>query len=174
MFLEFYRFEALEETVGHALTLRQGNTSVSAKGVGRGIHYALVPPGQAKYVTVPSGSVIDYVIDLRVGSPTFGRWDSVLLDDVDRRAVYLEEGLGHAFVSLTEGAVVSYLVSEVFSAERELSISLLDPAVALDLPGELLLSDRDRAAPSLSEALDGGLLPTWHDTRDLYRARAEG
>lgn len=174
MFLEFYRFEALEETVGRALTLRQGNTSVSAKGVGRGIHYALVPPGQAKYVTVPSGSVIDYVIDLRVGSPTFGRWDSVLLDDVDRRAVYLEEGLGHAFVSLTEGAVVSYLVSEVFSAERELSISMLDPAIALDLPSELLLSDRDRLAPSLSQALDRGLLPTWPDTGDMHRARGEG
>ena len=69
---------------------------MSAAGVLRGIHFSDVPPGQAKYVTCVRGAVLDVAVDIRVGSPTFGQWDSVLLDDVDRRQVYLAEGLGHA------------------------------------------------------------------------------
>ena len=93
-FLEWYRFDLLQEAVGHPLQLRQANTSVSKHGVVRGIHFADIPPGQAKYVTATHGAVLDYVVDIRVGSPTFGAWDSVRLDDVDRRAIYLGEGLG--------------------------------------------------------------------------------
>ncbi|CAN5320411.1 dTDP-4-dehydrorhamnose 3,5-epimerase [soil metagenome] len=171
VFLEYYRFEQLEEKVGHALTLRQANTSVSVRGVARGIHYALVPPGQAKYVTATRGAFVDFIIDLRVGSPTFGTWDSVLIDDVDRRAVYLAEGLGHAIVSLTDQATVSYLVSEVFNPVRELGINVLDPDICLVFPpeaGELLLSPKDTDAPGLQEALAAGLLPTWQESKDLY------
>ena len=83
-FLEWYRFDLLQEAVGHPLQLRQANTSVSKHGVVRGIHFADIPPGQAKYVTATHGAVLDYVVDIRVGSPTFGAWDSVRLDDVDR------------------------------------------------------------------------------------------
>jgi dTDP-4-dehydrorhamnose 3,5-epimerase len=72
--------------VGHPLTLRQANISVSKKGVVRGVHIADIPPGQAKYVTVTHGTVIDYVIDIRGGSESFGQWDSVRLDTVDRKA----------------------------------------------------------------------------------------
>lgn len=177
VFLEHYRFEALEEALGHPLTVRQGNTSVSRRGTVRGIHYALVPPGQAKYVTALSGAVLDYVIDLRVGSPTFGAWDSVRLDDVDRRAVYLAEGLGHCFVALTEGAVVSYLVSEVYNPQRELGISPTDPDLGLEFPpeaGELLLSPKDLAAPSLADALGGDLLPSYDECRAYEAALAAG
>ena len=71
---------------------RQANPSVSKRGVVRGIHFADVPPRQAKYVTATSGAVLDFVIDIRVGSPTFGAWDSVLLDDVDRRASTSQRG----------------------------------------------------------------------------------
>ena len=112
VFLEWYRHDRLAEVVGHRLDLAQANLSVSARGVVRGIHYADVPPGQAKYVTCASGAVLDVVVDLRVGSPTFGRWEAVRLDDVDRRAVYLAEGLGHGFCALTEGATVVYLCSD--------------------------------------------------------------
>jgi dTDP-4-dehydrorhamnose 3,5-epimerase len=132
----------------------------------RGIHYALVPPGQAKYVTAVSGAMLDYVIDLRVGSPTFATWESVRLDDVDRRAVYLAEGLGHCFVALTDDAVVSYLVSEVYNPQRELGISPTDPDIGLVFPdeaGEPLLSPKDLAAPSLQQAIDEGLLPSYED-----------
>ena len=166
VFFEHYRFEPLEEALGHPFTVRQGNTSVSKRGTVRGIHYALVPPGQAKYVTALSGAVLDYVIDLRVGSPTFATWESVRLDDVDRRAVYLAEGLGHCFVALTEGAVVSYLVSQVYNPQRELGISPTDPDIGLVFPaeaGDPLLSPKDLAAPSLAEAVAQGLLPSYDD-----------
>jgi dTDP-4-dehydrorhamnose 3,5-epimerase len=166
LFFEHYRFEPLEEALGHPFTVRQGNTSVSKKGTVRGIHYALVPPGQAKYVTALSGAVLDYVIDLRVGSPTFGTWETVQLDDVDRRAVYLSEGLGHCFVALSEGAIVSYLVSEVYNPTRELGISPLDPEIGLTFPferDELLLSPKDLAAPTLEAALASTALPSYEE-----------
>jgi dTDP-4-dehydrorhamnose 3,5-epimerase len=171
VFLEWYRFDRLEETIGHSIDLRQANTSVSKRGVVRGIHFADVPRGQAKYVTATHGAVLDYVIDIRVGSPTFGQWDSVLLDGVDRRAIYLAEGLGHAFVALTDDATVSYLVTDTFDAEREHGIDPLDPEIGLVFPpeaGEALLSPKDTAAPGLSEAADAGLLPTWDDMRAFY------
>src|SRR5690554_6518902 len=101
-FLEWYRFEPLEQALGRRLDLRQANLSVSRRGVLRGLHFAAVPPGQAKYVTAVAGSAIDYFVDVRVGSPTFGQWDSVVLDTVDRRAVFLAEGLAHAFLALED------------------------------------------------------------------------
>lgn len=171
MFLEWYRFDRLQESVGHALDLRQANLSVSKRGVFRGIHFASVPRGQAKYVTAVSGSVLDFIIDIRVGSPTFGQWDSVVLDDVDRRSVYLAEGLGHAFVSLTDDAIVSYLVTDTFNPEREHGIDPSDPDIGLELPDlpELVLSPKDAEAPSLAEAAAAGLLPTWEDCLAYYR-----
>jgi dTDP-4-dehydrorhamnose 3,5-epimerase len=130
----------------------------------RGIHYADIPPSQAKYVTCLNGAVLDYIVDIRVGSPTFGKWDTVLLDDVDRRAAFLSEGLGHAFVALTDNATVSYLVTETFNAGREHGINPLDPTIGLVFPesaGECLLSPKDLQAPSLEEALASGFLPSW-------------
>ena len=173
VFLEWYRFDVLEETIGHPLTLRQANTSVSRKGVVRGIHFADLPLGQAKYITVARGAVIDYVVDLRVGSPTFGEWDSVLLDAVNRKALYLAEGLGHAFVALEDDTTVSYLVSDVYRPDREHGITPLDPQVGLTLPddiGELLLSPKDLEAPTLAQALESGMLPTMDAARELYSA----
>ena len=173
VFLEWYRFDRLEETIGHPLDLRQANTSVSKRGVVRGIHFADVPRGQAKYVTVAHGAVLDYVIDIRVGSPTFGQWDSVLLDTVDHRAVYLAEGLGHAFIALTDDATVSYLVSDVYNPAAEHALNPLDADVALKFPaaaGDPLLSPKDTAAPSLRELEASGSLPTWDDMRSYYNS----
>jgi dTDP-4-dehydrorhamnose 3,5-epimerase len=171
LFLEWYRFDLLGEAVGHPLDLRQANASVSKRGTVRGIHFADIPPGQAKYVTVSYGAVLDYVVDIRVGSPTFGQWDSVLLDDVDRKAIYIAEGLGHAFVALTEGATVSYLVSDTYNASREHGIDPLDPDVGLVFPeeaGPLLLSPKDTEASSLADAAASGLLPAFADARVFY------
>jgi dTDP-4-dehydrorhamnose 3,5-epimerase len=122
-------------------------------------------------VSVNHGAVIDFVVDIRVGSPTFGQWDSVLLDTVDRRAVYIAEGLGHAFVALTDDASVSYLVSDTYSPGREHGITPLDPEVALQWPdsaGEPLLSPKDVEAPTLAQARHDGLLPTWDACRTYY------
>ena len=171
VFLEWYRFDHLSEAVGHPLSLRQANTSVSKRGVVRGIHFADIPLGQAKYVMATHGAVLDFVIDIRVGSPTFGSWDAVRLDDVDRRAIYIAEGLGHAFVALTEDATVSYLVSDTYHASKEHGINPLDATVGLVFPaeaGELLLSRKDTDAPSLEEAAARGLLPRWDYVRRYY------
>lgn len=172
VFLEWYRFDRLGEVIGHSLDLRQGNISVSARGVVRGIHFADVPRGQAKYVTVAYGAVLDYVIDIRTGSPTFGQWEAVLLDDVERKAVYLGEGLGHCFVALIDGTTVNYLVSDIHNAPREHGINPLDPEVGLAFPpeaGELLLSPKDTGAPGLTEAAQAGLLPDYEQTVAYYR-----
>ncbi|MDQ0895398.1 dTDP-4-dehydrorhamnose 3,5-epimerase family protein [Agromyces ramosus] len=168
VFLEWYRFDKLAEIVGHSIDLKQANTSVSKRGSVRGIHFADIPPGQAKYVTAPRGAVLDFVIDIRVGSPTFGQWDSVLLDDVDRRAIYIAEGLGHCFVALTDDATVSYLVTDTFNPAREHGINPLDPEVGLEFGIDLedaLLSVKDTEAPSLAEAAAAGILPTWEAAR---------
>ena len=177
VFLEWYRFDRLAEVVGHPLELRQANASVSRRGVVRGIHFADVPRGQAKYVTAMRGAVIDFAIDIRVGSPTFGKWDSVLLDDVDRRAIYLAEGLGHAFVALTDDATVSYLVSDTYTPTAEHGISPVDPTVGLEFPfdaSELVLSSKDTDAPTLDEAAASGLLPDYAQVRDYYETLREG
>ncbi|WP_226435123.1 dTDP-4-dehydrorhamnose 3,5-epimerase [Rhodococcus yananensis] len=166
VFLEWFRQSTFADVVGRTLDLAQANCSVSAAGVLRGIHYADVPPGQAKYVTCVSGSVLDVVVDLRVGSPTFGQWDSVLLDTVDRRAIFLSEGLGHGFLALEDHSTVVYLCSTGYAPEREHEVHPLDPALGIDWPTSgpggpftFELSAKDQAAPTLAEAHDAGRLP---------------
>ncbi len=161
-FTEWYRADVLTEAVGHPLTLAQANHSVSARGVLRGVHFALVPPGQAKYVYCPSGRILDVVVDVRVGSPTFGAVDAVELDSDQPRAVYLAEGLGHAFVALEDRTSVTYLVSSGYSPGREFGVHPMDPDLALPWPTdvEFELSAKDSAAPTLAQAREQGLLPT--------------
>ncbi|HEX2076041.1 MAG TPA: dTDP-4-dehydrorhamnose 3,5-epimerase [Geodermatophilus sp.] len=169
-FTEWYRADVLAEATGFGLTLAQANHSVSARGVLRGVHFAAVPPGQAKYVYCPAGRVLDVVVDLRVGSPTFGTHDAVLLDSEQPRAVYLAEGLGHAFLSLADASSVTYLVSTGYSPGREFGLSPLDPALGLPWPAdvEFELSEKDRRAPTLAEAQEQGLLPTMEECVARY------
>jgi dTDP-4-dehydrorhamnose 3,5-epimerase len=161
LFLEWYRFDRLAEVVGHPLRLAQANMSVSARGAVRGIHFADVPPGQAKYVTCVRGAVLDVVVDLRVGSPTFGRWEGIRLDDVDRRAVYIAEGIGHGFCALSDEATLTYMCSQTYAPDREHSVHPLDATLGIEWGAEApIVSDRDGAAPTLAEALASDLLPS--------------
>ncbi len=167
LFMEWYRFEPFAEAIGHKLDLRQANLSISQRGVIRGIHYAEVPAGQAKYVTCVRGSFLDVVVDLRVGSPTFGKWDSVLLDQVDRRAIYLGEGLGHAICALEDDSALLYLCSEVYNPAKEHTLHPLDPQVAIKWPVDNpQLSPRDAEAPTLEQAAERGLLPDYQVCKD--------
>jgi dTDP-4-dehydrorhamnose 3,5-epimerase len=172
VFLEAFRSDRLAEVIGHPLDVQQTNVSVSARGTVRGIHFADVPTGQAKYVTAVSGSLVDYIVDLRVGSPTFGTWDSVLLDTVDRRAVYLGEGLGHAFCALEAGTTAYYLCSATYNPSAERGINPLDPEIGLTLPDGItpLLSPKDASAPTLSAARDAGILPDFEVCADYQRS----
>jgi dTDP-4-dehydrorhamnose 3,5-epimerase len=168
LFFEWFTDAAFTEFAGHRLDLHQANCSVSSAGVLRGVHFAQLPPSQAKYVTCLHGSVFDVVVDIRVGSPTFGKWDAVMLDDRARRSVYISEGLGHAFLALEDDSTVMYLCSAGYAPGREHTINALDPALDIAWPtadGEPILSDRDREAPTLAEVQATGLLPTWDDTR---------
>jgi dTDP-4-dehydrorhamnose 3,5-epimerase len=168
VFFEWFTDAAFREFAGHRLDVRQANCSVSSKGVLRGLHFAQVPPGQAKYVTCVRGAVYDVVVDIRIGSPTFAHWDAVRLDEQTRRTAYLSEGLGHAFLSLEDDSTVMYLCSAGYDQQREHTIDPLDPAIGVEWPmdtGALFMSDRDREAQTLEQAGAAGLLPTWDQTR---------
>jgi dTDP-4-dehydrorhamnose 3,5-epimerase len=170
VFLEWYRADVVNRTIGHSLEISQSNQSVSRRGTVRGVHYADVPPSQAKYVYCPSGAVLDVVVDIRAGSPTFGVVDTVRLDDVDRRAVYLSEGLGHAFMALTDDATVTYLCSTGYAPDREHGVNPLDGTLSIPWPTDIepLLSDKDTEAPSLHDAAEKGLLPTYAECLAYY------
>ncbi len=176
MFFEWLTDRAFTEFAGHHLDVRQANCSVSAAGVLRGLHFAQLPPSQAKYVTCVSGSVFDVAVDIRVGSPTFGRWDAVTLDDRSRKTIYLSEGLAHGFLALQDHSTVMYLCSTEYSPQREHTIAAMDPTLAIEWPSEheLVLSDRDAAAPTLEEVRAAGLLPTWEEAQAFAKGLRNG
>jgi dTDP-4-dehydrorhamnose 3,5-epimerase len=163
-FAETFRGAEFAADLGYRLEVAQVNCSVSRRGVIRGIHYSDVPPGQAKFVTCAAGAVLDVVVDLRDGSATFGKWEAVRLEAAARNAVFLSEGLGHAFMALTDDATVVYLCSTPYAPGREHGVDPLDPAIGIAWPldevgGTPILSEKDQAAPGLTEALQAGQLP---------------
>ncbi|HUK71970.1 MAG TPA: dTDP-4-dehydrorhamnose 3,5-epimerase [Streptosporangiaceae bacterium] len=162
-FLEWFRGDDFSDAVGYRFGLAQANCSVSRRGVLRGIHFADVPPGQAKYVTCLSGVVLDVVVDLRVGSPGYGRWEAVRLDDETRHVLFVSEGLGHGFMALSAEATVVYLCSTPYAPGREHGVHPLDPALGIAWPSDVepVLSEKDATAPSLDEARSAGLLPDY-------------
>jgi dTDP-4-dehydrorhamnose 3,5-epimerase len=172
-FLEWFRADEFQEMTGHKFDLAQANCSVSARGTVRGIHFAELPPSQAKYVTCVHGSAMDVVVDIRIGSPTYGTWEAVKLDGTDRKAVYLSEGLGHAFLALEEDTVINYLCSTPYAPGREHAISPVDPTLDIDWdslggPGiALLLSPKDESAQTLAEARERRLLPEFASVTDF-------
>lgn len=179
-FLEAFRGEEFAADLGYRLEVAQVNCSVSRRGVIRGIHYADVPPGQAKYVSCVRGAVLDVIVDIRIGSPSFGAWEAVRLDDAERRAVYACEGLGHGFMALTDDATVMYLCSTGYAPGREHGLNPMDRDMGIEWPldsldgAEPVLSDKDAQAPSLAEAEAAGLLPRYEDClayTEVLRAR---
>lgn len=172
LFVSPFQEAAFEKALGRPLfQVAQTNHSRSGRGVVRGVHFTVTPPGTAKYVYCARGAAIDIVVDIRVGSPTYGRWDSVLLDPVDFRAMYFPVGVGHAFIALEDDTVMSYMLSSGYVAENELALSPLDPELGLPIPGDIVpvMSDRDRAAPTLAQAKAAGLLPDYATCRELTR-----
>jgi epimerase EvaD len=164
VFLTPYQEAVFVGALGRPLfPVAQCSYSVSRRGAVRGVHFTATPPGTAKYVYCPRGRVLDVVVDLRVGSPTFGSHDAVLLGGQDFPALYLPVGVGHLFVALEDETVMTYLLSTEYRRENELAVSALDPALGLPIPADItpVLSERDRQAPTLSEALAAGILPDY-------------
>ncbi|MBF6063714.1 dTDP-4-dehydrorhamnose 3,5-epimerase family protein [Nocardia terpenica] len=173
MFVSPFQESVFAEAVGRPLfTVRQTSYSRSRRGTVRGIHYTATPPGAHKYVCCVQGKALDIVVDIRVGSPTFGRFDVLTLDPENFRAVYFPLGVGHAFVALADDTVMSYTLSTSYVAENELALAVLDPELALPIPGDIepILSDRDRVAPTLAEAKAAGLLPDYHRCTEIEYA----
>jgi len=174
-FLEWFRGAEFAADLGYQFGVAQANCSVSRAGVIRGIHFTDVPPGQAKYVICASGAILDVVVDLRAGSPDFGRWEAVRLDDQSRRAVFLAEGLGHAFMALSPQATVLYLCSTPYAPGIEHGVHPLDPdlGIAWPLDGAApVLSEKDAAAPTLAQARRDGLLPRYAGGRAAAAGQA--
>jgi dTDP-4-dehydrorhamnose 3,5-epimerase len=163
-FHEVFKLSAISEVTGRKFEVKQVNQSLSKAGVIRGIHWADVPPGQAKYIYCPKGAIWDVVVDLRVGSPTFGEWDSAELSEANGQSILIEEGLGHAFLSMSNDTVATYLCSEPFTPMAEHGIHPLDETLSIPFKsiwtaGNFLISSKDRDAPSFLEAQSLGLFP---------------
>lgn len=165
-FHEWYRGEQFTEKLGYPFEVAQANISRSAKNVVRGIHLADVPPGQAKFVTCVSGAVKDVLVDLRKGSPTYGKHVVVELSEDNNTGVFIPLGVGHGFVASTDKATVSYLVTEAYNPEREYEVDPFDATLAINwgiTKDQAVLSEKDLNAPSLAEVEDR--LSTWNDVR---------
>ena len=160
VFLESFTAQSLSKATGLQFDLAQINVSVSSRGVVRGLHACRVPPGQAKYVQCVVGEVIDVVVDINPASTTFGQFDSVMLNDMERRAIFVGEGLAHGFCVRSESATLVYATSSPYNPEAEFAIHPLDPDLAIPwAPGlDLSLSEKDMRAPSLREAVLSGLI----------------
>jgi dTDP-4-dehydrorhamnose 3,5-epimerase len=170
-FYESFKEEDFKKQIGRNLNIKQTNTSSSSKGSVRGIHYALVPPSQAKLVQCQRGSIKDYVIDIRVGSPTFGQFEEIELNENSASAIFIEEGLAHAFVALENQTVVTYFVTEKYNPEREKGIDPFDKTLNVNWPDlELILSEKDKQAISLEESKSQGLLPTFDECKKFIKS----
>lgn len=171
-FFEAFSNPRLTARTGEPFTVAQVNVSQSVRGTIRGIHYADVPPGQAKWVQCLDGEVFDALVDLRVGSPTFGQWEIVRLRAAAHNAVLIPVGFGHGFQALTETAMVMYCVDRPYTPSAEHELHPFDAQLALPWdPIEPLLSTKDAAAPSLAELIARGTLPTLEACRELEASR---
>lgn len=152
-FFEWFQDNTFSENSGNSFNLAQANCSISKAGTLRGIHFADVPPGQRKYVTCFSGRAIDVLVDLRVGSPMFGKWEFVELDLESRKVVSIPNGVGHGFIALEDETTIVYLCDQRYNPNSEREINPLDPDLGIDWPTniEKLLSAKDLAAPNLKD-----------------------
>lgn len=145
---------------GLPATFAQGNVSNSVRGVLRGLHYQWPNP-QGKLLNVTAGEVYDVAVDIRRGSPHFGRWVGVILSAENRRQMWIPEGFAHGFVALSERATFSYLCTAVYDRECDASVRWNDARLAIDWPvSEPLLSDKDARAPLL-DAIAPECLPEY-------------
>ena len=165
-FYESFKAEEFPRLIGRNFDIKQTNTSSSAKGSVRGVHYALVPPSQAKLVQCQRGSIKDYVIDIRIGSPTFGQFEAIDLDEKSANAIFIEEGL-----ALENNTIVTYYVSEKYNPEREKGINPFDKTLNILWPEiDLTLSEKDKAAISLEQAKDQGILTTYDECKKFIKS----
>ena len=154
-FMESFNQQAFDEAVGRHVAFVQDNHSRSAKGVLRGLHYQLPPQAQGKLVRVASGAVFDVAVDMRPGSPTYGRWIGVELSADNHRQLWIPEGCAHGFMVLSDSADFLYKTTDYYAPHLEACVRWDDPTIGIVWPRlgmSPVLSDKDRAAPALADA----------------------
>jgi dTDP-4-dehydrorhamnose 3,5-epimerase len=163
LFREWFKDEDFR-AAGLSFHARQSNLSLSKKNVVRGLHYSMAPEGQAKVVTCAHGELDDVIVDIRVGSPTFGQHEVVHLAADEERSVYVPVGVAHGFCVTSDTGALTYLLSSPFNAAFELEINPFDAELKVPwtLDGEAIVSPKDAGAPSLRQRLDTQELPLFH------------
>jgi len=154
-FVETFRKDKLEKAIGHSINFVQDNESKSSFGVLRGLHFQLPPFAQSKLVRVIKGKILDVVVDIRKGSPTFGKYVSAELSDENKRMLFIPRGFAHGFAVLSEEAIFSYKVDNYYSKESDRGIAFDDPALNIDWQintDALQLSAKDQIQPLLTDA----------------------
>ena len=164
-FMESFNTDVFEKAVGRKINFCQDNQTFSKKGVLRGLHYQQPPFSQSKLVWVIQGQVLDIVVDIRKGAPTFGQHFSVVLSDENKRQLFIPRGFAHGFITLSETSIFSYKVDQYYNAQSEGSIAPDDPNLGIDwqLPQkEWIQSLKDQNHPPMAEA------PLFDFNEDLY------
>lgn len=152
-FMETYNKEQLDEA-GFNMTFVQDNESKSNKGVLRGLHFQR-KHSQGKLVRVTKGEVFDVAVDLRTGSPTYGHWEGVVLNDENKKQFYIPEGFAHGFLVLSDEAVFNYKCTHLYSPEYDGGVMWNDPDINIEWPLDrienILLSEKDKVHPNLKD-----------------------
>jgi dTDP-4-dehydrorhamnose 3,5-epimerase len=155
------------ESSGIDFDIQQANLSMSKRNVIRGLHYSLAPEGQAKLVTCSYGELDDVIVDIRVGSPTYGKVEIVHLSADEEYSVLVPGDVAHGFCVTSEIGALTYLLSSPFNAPMELEIDPFDAEIGVAWPvkGEPVVSDKDAAAPTLAQRREANELPQYQGTR---------
>lgn len=148
-FCETFRQDLLDDFLGFRINFCQDNESKSSKNVFRGFHYQLPPFAQSKLVRVISGKVLDFAVDIRVGSPTFGEYVAVELSSENKKQLFIPRGFAHGFLVLSDEAIFTYKVDNFYSRECDRGISY--KSIDFAYPNEMILSDKDKVQPLLSK-----------------------
>ena len=154
-FSEHFSAKVFQKVFGHKIHFCQDNLTHSKKGVLRGLHYQLPPFGQSKLVSVIKGSILDVVVDIRKGSPTFGKHFSKELTDENQLQLFIPKGFAHGYITLSEHSILQYKVDQYYFPENEGGIAPNDPALSIDwrLPeASWVQSKKDQNHPLFREA----------------------
>ena len=170
-FYESFRSDLISQQLNRPFDIKQTNTSFSSKGSLRGIHYALIPPSQAKFIQCQRGAIQDFVIDIRIGSPTFGKFQMIELNENLSQAIFIEEGLAHAFVAMQDQTLVTYYVNQTYNPNNEKGINPLDEELNISWPKiDLKLSKKDEQEITISKAKELKLLPTFKESKEYIKS----
>ena len=154
-FTESYNEKEIEKVLGRKIGFCQDNQTFSKKGVLRGLHYQLPPFSQSKLVRVIEGKVLDIIVDIRKGSPTFGQHYSCELSAENQLQIFIPRGFAHGYITLSESSIFSYKVDNYYNKESEGSIAFDDPKLGIDWlldPFTFLISEKDKLHPNLDQA----------------------